>query len=332
MMSENVSLAALTTLRVGGPARFVYSCDSIDSIRTAVAHARDSGLRIYPLGQGSNVLAGDAPIDAVILKMESSKLSFVPNLDSTEVIADAGVSWDALVRAAAEKGLWGVENLAGIPGTCGAAPVQNIGAYGAELADTFDWLECYDAQNDTVLRLERADCGFGYRDSRFKKEPHLIITRIALTLSRVAAPKLSYPDLQRLTDTEPTPQAIGEAVRRIRVAKFPDLATHGTAGSFFKNPTISIPEYDALKERYPELPGFPNAEGIKIPLAWILDHVLALRGFHIGAAYLFENQPLVLVTEEGATAHDVNILADAIAQKVFGTTKIHIEREVRSLA
>lgn len=327
MAREQVPLASLTTLRVGGPARFVCEGDSLDSIRAAAALARSRGLQLCPLGQGSNVLASDEPIDAVILHMVSNHLSFENEL----AIADAGYSWDAIVHDAAEKGLWGIENLAGIPGTVGAAPVQNIGAYGAELADTLAWVECYDTQADAVIRIDAADCGLGYRESRFKHEPHLIITRVALRLSENGTPNTSYADLQKLPEPLDTPQAIGEAVRRIRSVKFPGLATHGTAGSFFKNPTITAEAYAALKEQYPELPGYPNAAGVKVSLAWILDHVLSLRGFRMGQAYLFQNQPLVLVTEDGATANDVDLLANAVAEKVCDATGIKIEREVRSL-
>jgi UDP-N-acetylmuramate dehydrogenase len=335
MMRENVPLSALTTLRIGGSARFLHTADSVEAIQAAVAHARSCGLPLYPIGQGSNVLAGDAPIDAVLLKMEGETCTFAPNGAQVEVIAEAALSWDMLVRAAAGEGLWGIENLAGIPGTAGAAPVQNIGADGADLAATLSWVECYDTNMNEVIRLEAKECRFAYRESRFKHEPNLIIMRIALLLSRDGAPKTAYADLQRLIDageTLATPQAIGEAVRRVRAVKFPDLAHFGTAGSFFKNPTISADAYSALQQRYPELPGYSTPEGVKIPLAWILDRVLSLRGFSMDHVRLFDNQPLVLVTEEGATEKEVSALADAVAEKVFNATGIKIEREVRSLA
>ncbi|MDB5266120.1 MAG: UDP-N-acetylenolpyruvoylglucosamine reductase [Parcubacteria group bacterium] len=334
MPRENVPLASLTTLRVGGPARFVHTGDSMESIKAAAAHSRSCGLSLYPLGQGSNVLAGDAPIDVVILKMETNELTFKPDSDFVEVIADAGVSWERLVQECTEQGLWGVENLAGIPGTAGAAPVQNIGAYGAELADTFAWLECYDTATDMLMRLDAEGCAFGYRESRFKHEPNLIITRIALRLARTSTPKTSYADLQKLMDAGEllnTPQKIADAVRRVRRVKFPDLTQEGTAGSFFKNPTITANAYEELQAKYPALQGFAAPSGIKIPLAWILDHVLGLRGYREGRAHLFQNQPLVLVTENNATAQDVEMLANNVSEKVFAATNILIEREVRSL-
>lgn len=332
MVRENVPLATLTTLRVGGTARFVYECDTIESVQAAVTHARDRGLRIYPLGQGSNLLAGDEPIDVAILLMQIPGTEFIEKEGGIEAIVGAGVAWDAFVHECAARSLWGVENLAGIPGTVGAAPVQNVGAYGAETADTLLWVDCYDTVTGTHMRISAADCGFGYRESRFKKEPNLIITRVAFRLNPAGAPNIAYADLARLTVPLTTPAEIGEAVRGVRSKKFPDLAVYGSAGSFFKNPVISDGAYAALRERYPELPGFTTSEGTKVPLAWILDRVLDLRGFRIDHAWLFENQPLVLVTEGGATAQQVDALAQSVAEQVFAATGIRIEREVRSLS
>lgn len=334
-MRENVPLASLTTFRIGGPARYVHTGDSIASVKTAFAHSRECGLPVYPMGQGSNILAADHSIAAVVLKMENDSISFTETTSGVEVCAEAGTSWDTLVRACAAEGLWGIENLAGIPGTVGAAPVQNIGAYGTELADTFSWLECYDPETDSVLRLTKDGCMFGYRDSVFKQKPGPVIMRVALLLQREGTANTNYTDLSRLIEAGEalsTPHTIGEAVRRVRSVKFPDLAKYGTAGSFFKNPTISSDAYTALKLQYSELPGFVVEEGIKIPLAWILDHVLDLRGFRMGRVHLFENQPLVLVADADATADEVNALATAVAEKVCAATGIRIEREVRSFS
>ena len=331
-MCENVPLASLTTLRVGGPARFLYIGDSLDTVKTAHAHARMSGLPLCPIGQGSNILAADEPIHAVLVKMEGTKLTVRDIGEEVELVASAGYGWDALVRECAARNLWGIENLAGIPGTVGAAPVQNIGAYGAEFADTCAWVECYDPEADAVIRIDAVDCRFGYRDSRFKKSPGLVILNVALRLQKQGVPNTSYPDLAKSNELLDTPERIGEAVRRVRSAKFPDLTVCGTAGSFFKNPVVSQDVYARLKETHPELPGFVSPAGVKVPLAWILDHVLALRGFSKGPVRLFEHQPLVLVTETGATAADVEALATEVAARVHAATGLIIEREVQSLA
>lgn len=258
-------------------------------------------------------------------------MEFVEQDGYIETVIGGGVSWDIFVQECAVRSLWGVENLAGIPGTVGAAPVQNVGAYGAETADTLLWVDCYDTETDTHIRIEAVDCAFGYRESRFKKEPNLIITRVAFKLTPIGTPNTAYADLARLTVPLTTPGEIGEAVREVRSKKFPDLAGYGSAGSFFKNPVVSNEAYAELQTRYPELPGFPTDQGTKIPLAWILDHVLSLRGFRVDHAWLFENQPLVLVTEDGATAENVEALACAVTEQVFAATGIRIEREVRSL-
>lgn len=329
---ERIPLAVLTTLKVGGPARYVVDCTSIEDLRDAVSFAKAQGIPFFPLGEGSNVLASDAGYDGLIIRMR------IPGMDVLEdgtVIAGAGVIWDQVVRQAALRGLWGIENLAAIPGTIGAAPVQNIGAYGAELSDTLLHVEAFNTETGEVETLTAKDCGLGYRESRFKREPNLLITKVALKLTRDGEPRVNYKDLQarkEAGDTLSTPKEIADVVRSVRAQKFPDLREYGTAGSFFKNPVISKDEYDTLCAQYPGIPGFPGASGVKVPLAWVLDNVLELRGYTMGDASLFIRQPLVLVTNNGAHAADVNALAEDVAQKVFDATRIRIEREVRTLA
>lgn len=331
VLREHVPLSTLTTFKVGGTARYVADCLDVGDVREAVALARGKQLPFMALGEGSNLLAPDAGYPGVVIRVRIPGLTFSP--DGT-LVAGAGVSWDSVVREAGERSLWGIENLAGIPGTIGAAPVQNIGAYGAELADTLLSVRVYDTITDTEYEIEADDCGLGYRESRFKREPGLIITQVALALTASGSPRVSYKDLaarieagERLS----TPSEIASAVRSVRSVKFPNLEEYGTGGSFFKNPVIPAVEYETLRARYPEMPGFVVSDGIKIPLAWILDHVLSLRGYARGPASLFERQPLVLVTKSGARAQDVDALAEDVAQKVFEATDIRIEREVRSM-
>lgn len=330
-LRENVPLPLLTTFKVGGDARYVAECSSIEDIKEAVAFAKKEGVPYVPLGEGSNILAPDQGYEGVLLHLRIPDFEV---LDDGLVIAGAGVIWDQVVRQAGLRSLWGIENLAGIPGTIGAAPVQNIGAYGAELADTLVYVDAYDVSTDKVLRLSATECAFGYRESRFKKEPSLIITSVALQLSRDGAPSVGYKDLAARADAGErftTPKEIADAVRSVRSYKFPNLQEFGTGGSFFKNPIIPEAAYEALKARYDGIPGFPVTGGVKVPLAWILDHVLSLRGYALGNASLFERQPLVLIAHKGATAGDVDTLASDVARKVFDATGIRIEREVQSL-
>ncbi len=329
---ENVPLRDLTTLRAGGAARYVIECNDEASVREALAFAQEKHLPFAVLGQGSNVLASDSGYEGVVLRMQIQGIVSEEEGDLVTLVAGSGVSWDALVTEAAQLGLWGIENLAGIPGTVGAAPVQNIGAYGAEIKETVAWVEVLNSKTGNIERIQNADCGFGYRDSRFKHEPWLVILRVAFTLSKTASPRIGYSDLaackERGEDLS-SPAAIGEAVRKVRSKKFPDLSVSGTAGSFFKNPIVSSEKHAELAKRYGAVPSFPVEGGVKIPLAFILDRVLGLKGFAEGNVSLFGNQPLVLVAEENATAEEIDLFATAIANKVHEETGIKIEREVR---
>ena len=331
-LREQVPLSQLTTFKIGGIARYVATCSSVADIQEATNFAKEHNLPFTTIGGGSNLLVADGGYAGVVIHMQLYGLTCT---DDGLVVAGAGVVWDDVVREAGARGLWGIENLAGIPGTTGASPVQNIGAYGAELADTLVYVDVFDTASGATLRLTKEECALGYRESRFKQEPNLLITSVALQLSRDGTPRVAYKDLAARIekgDVLNSPISIAEAVRAVRANKFPDLQTHGTGGSFFKNPVITEEAFIKLQSKYEGIPGFPTAEGVKVPLAWILDNVLHLRGYKLGRASLFERQPLVLVTEEGATAEDVDALALDVAQKVFAATKINIEREVRTLA
>ena len=255
-------------------------------------------------------------------------------VEDNQLSAAAGVSWDTVVTEAANHNLWGIENLAGIPGSMGAAPIQNIGAYGTEIRDVLKEVRVLNATTLQEERLTNAECEFSYRDSVFKRNPHLIVTNVTLELSKEPSPNITYGDLLKAKEDGKdlsTPEAIGKVVREIRSHKFPDLKEYGTAGSFFKNPILTKEKYEELVRTYGPIPQFPNPNGIKIPLAFVLDKVLALRGYRSGNAFLFGAQPLVLVLNRNGRAEEVEHLAKEIEEKVFSTTNITIEREVRTL-
>jgi len=330
IVRENILLSTLTTLRIGGSARYVLECTSPEDVLEAALFIRTHKLPYMVLGEGSNVLADDTEYEGVVICMRGGSI----RIEGSAVTADAGVAWEVLVDAVAVAALWGIENLAGIPGTVGASPVQNIGAYGMDVSQTITHVDTINLITGTPERLLHAECAFQYRDSIFKRRPELVITQVTFTLSAVPQPHIEYADLERAAHegiplTSPT--EIATAVRTIRSKKFPDLTEVGTAGSFFKNPILTEEEYEHLQQQYPEIPTYPAAEGIKVPLAWILDNVLSLRGYVNGPVRLFEAQPLVLVTEEGATRSDVEQMVTVVEQKVFSATEIKIEREVRSM-
>ncbi len=350
-IEENAPLAPLTTLHIGGAARALVHITSVADIPRAlmlplageyVSEVRQR--RVYVLGGGSNTLVPDEGFAGIVLKIEITGIEWVvhgaPGVDGASeqlplVIAGAGESWDALVARAVERGLWGLENLSGIPGTVGGAVWGNIGAYGAAVSQTLAWVEAYDRTTGDVLRFAGAMCAFGYRDSFFKQRaPRYIITRAAFHLSKTPQPNLSYKDLHDVFgDTPPTVAMIRDAVLAIRAKKFPNLAVEGSAGSFFKNPIVPKEQADALVAKYPEMPVFalPETTGVKIPLAWLMDHVLRLRGFAVGKVRLFEEQPLVLVAAPGASSAEVDELAEEVRTKVFDTFGIQLEREVQEM-
>lgn len=331
---EGIPLAFCTTLKVGGPAAYLAECGSTDDVSEALAFAKEKGLPWKVIGEGSNLLAADEGFPGVVLRMRIPGMSFDENAGDIHATVGAGVLWDAFVREVASRNLWGVENLAGIPGTVGAAPIQNIGAYGAELSDTLLFVETFNADTGNVARLSASECDLAYRDSRFKREPNRIVLRVGFLLSQTASPRLSYQDLALARERDvplATPADIGNAVRHIRAEKFPDLSQTGTAGSFFKNPIVSLEVAALLKEKHPGLPVYPAASGAKVSLAWLFDHVLGLKGYGNGAARLFERQPIVITTDAGASARDVETLANDVARRVEKEIGVRIEREVRSI-
>jgi len=328
---EHVPLAILTTLRAGGPARFVVDCLTEDDVRSALVFAHEHSLPAYVLGEGSNVLASDAGYRGVVIHVVAHEISFQETEKGVDVLVDAGMSWNAFVDAVTKRGLWGVENLAGIPGTVGAAPVQNIGAYGAEVSTIIRFVEGVSRATGETQIFSVEECAFEYRDSRFKQKQDVVITRVGFHFSSTGVANLSYPDLERASDVS-TPSAVAEVVRAIRARKFPNLREFGTAGSFFKNPVVSEETYTRLAEQCEGVPRFQTAYGVKIPLAFILDRVLSLKGYRMGHASLFHNQPLVLVLAEGGTASEVEALAQFVEARVQEATGISIEREVRFLS
>lgn len=314
--------------------RHVLTVATVDDVLLARSFIQERNLPFVVLGEGSNVLPSDEQYEGVVIRMRIPGIAFESHEDKVLVRVGAGVPWETLVDEAAERGLWGLENLAGIPGTVGAAPVQNIGAYGAEFSGVCTEVSGIDMQSGEPFTFAAPQCEFEYRDSIFKRRKELVITEVQVTLDTQSSPKLGYSDLARLSHegvSLTSPTEINGAVRGVRALKFPDLSLQGTAGSFFKNPIVSSEQFRELSRAYGAIPSFPTKNGIKIPLAYILDHILGLKGTKEGHVSLFGNQPLVLVTDEGATADDVDTFACSIEKKVFDATGIKIQREVQKI-
>ncbi|MFA5744857.1 MAG: UDP-N-acetylmuramate dehydrogenase [Candidatus Paceibacterota bacterium] len=335
-LQEHIPLASLTTFHIGGPARFFREVHSEEEIKEAIKYAQEHNLALYPLGAGSNILIPDTGIDGAVLKMVSNNISFENESDKTLLIADAGALWENIVDAASNRELFGIENLAGIPGTMGGAVVQNIGAYGAEFSEVFQYADTINSVTGESVRIHFTDAEFAYRTSFFKKHREYIIVRAALRLSKKTSSNITYKDLARLHaagESLNTPSEIVKVIRSIRVKKFPDITKEGTAGSFFKNPIVSRAIADDLLVRFPGLPMFLQENNMmKLSLAWILDNVLSLKGFSRGFVRLYEAQPLVIVASRGATAVEVDAFANEISERVFTATGITIEREVEMIS
>ncbi len=332
MISKNVQLAPLTTFHIGGSAQFFIEAYAEKDVEDAIAYVRENKLPLHPLGGGSNILVPDNGVNGVVLKMSMRDIAYENDGDEMLLIADAGAVWEDVVDSATARGLFGIENLAGIPGTIGGAAVQNIGAYGAELKDVFAYADVINSTTGLSERITHNNASFAYRSSFFKMHREYIITRVALLLTPHGVPNIAYPDLLRAhadNTSLTTPDEIARTVLAIRALKFPQDAQQGTAGSFFKNPIIPHELANALKERFPDMPAFPQQNGsVKISLAWLLDHALSLKGFSVGNARLYEKHPLVIVTRAGARAAEVDALAYEVGEKVFAATGIRIDREV----
>lgn len=334
-IQENIPLFQFTTFHIGGPARFFVQVRTLEELREALHYAKDRSLKVLFLGGGSNMLVSDIGFPGLVIKVEFFGIEEVVDAGGRVVcMVGAGEHWDSLVLHVVDAGLWGIENLSGIPGTVGAAPVQNIGAYGTELKDSLLWVEAYDTEAHAIVTFTREECQFSYRQSVFKRSgDRYCVLRVVFRLSNSGEANLSYKDLAEffIEERKPSVAAVRDAVLSIRAKKFPDLTKEGTAGSFFLNPILSIEEAARLRAIHPELPQYPDAQGVKISLAWLLDKGLGLRGYSIGGARLFEQQPLVVVSSNGV-ARDVEALVYDVQQKIVDVYDIKVVFEVQKIS
>lgn len=333
-IQKDINLSLFNTLGVGGNARLFVDVASVNDVIEVLTEAEHLGLGVAALGGGSNILVPDVGIDGIVLHMSIPGIELVTNENELLIVAGAGVMWDDLVKFATKNNLWGVENLAAIPGTVGAAPVQNISAYGSELSDVFVWADVVERDSKKIKRIFSKEVMFGYRDSIFKKECKWIITSVALKVFNNGNANIGYKDLKNYflyKEVPTTSAAVADAVREIRLNKLPPTSV-GSAGSFFKNPIISSSEYTALCKRIPGVPGFETSNGVKVQLAWILDNVLSLRGVYFGNVGLYKKHPLILVTTKESTEADVLKSTEEIIKRVYDATGIIIEREVQTFS
>jgi UDP-N-acetylmuramate dehydrogenase len=345
IVQEQVPLAPFTTLRIGGPARFFCEVTSEAALLEAVEFSRQRSLKIFVLGGGSNLLISDAGFDGLVIHLAIvTPTEMEQTSGQIEYKVAAGTDWDAFVLQVCEQGITGVECLAGIPGLVGGSPIQNIGAYGQEAADTIRSVRALDLQTLEFVTLPHDACGFAYRQSIFNttQRDRYIVTEVVFRFNPSATPKLTYADLTRHFAAQieagqtPTPMLIYQAVREIRHGKGM-LLVEGeqdcrSAGSFFKNPIVPATTLahiaSVLNLEPANIPHWPAPAGqIKLPAAWLLERAGFHKGFALGEAGISSRHTLALINRGQATSHDIATLRDTIQQEVGVRFNIRLEQE-----
>ncbi len=332
-IQENISLKPFTTFGIDKKAKFFTTVTTLDELKSALLVAKEKQLPVFILGGGSNILL-TRDIEGLVIKLEIKGINLVKE-DEDQLWAEvgAGEMWHELVMHSIAKDWAGLENLSLIPGTVGASPMQNIGAYGVEIKDVFDSLM---AMNRETLELQSFDaeaCRFGYRESVFKQtfKDQFVITSVTFRLSKTPNFHLEYGAIREVLAAngidQPSIRAISDAVIQIRQSKLPDPKEIGNAGSFFKNPTIPNAQFDELKASYPSIPGYPSAEGVKVAAGWLIEQT-GWKGKRIGEVGVHAKQALVLVNYGGGSGEEIKKLSEQIQASVYDKFGVQLQAEV----
>ncbi|HEX6098271.1 MAG TPA: UDP-N-acetylmuramate dehydrogenase [Thermoanaerobaculia bacterium] len=325
-LQENVSLAPLTTIGIGGPARFFFRATSVDEVREALAWARERSLATFVLGGGSNLLIADAGFDGVVIHVDLRGVTVESEDAFAMVKVAAGEPWDAFVATAVENGWAGIECLSGIPGSTGATPIQNVGAYGQDVSETIVRVEALDRTADRVVGFTNEECRFGYRASLFKNhEPgRYVVLSVTFRLKRGGCATIRYPELQKYVDERGVSvddlRGVREAVIAIRKRKGmvldPGDPDTRSDGSFFMNPVIPAAAYAEFARKAPDAPHFPAGDDVKLSAAWLIEHAGFSKGFAHGRVGLSTKHTLAIVNRGGGTAAEVLELVGMIQARV----------------
>lgn len=336
-LKTNVPLKSLTTFQVGGRARYLAEVENEDQLIEAVNFAKGKRLGIFILGGGSDILISDEGFDGLVIRYKDKSIEFNDKKRYVLVTAGAGVIWDDLVASSVKKGLQGIECMSGIPGTVGASPIQNIGAYGQELKDVFVELSAFDLQKKQIISFDKKKCEFSYRESVFKKKKAkgcYLITKVTLRLKKSIKPTVTYESLRQYLDGKgiknPNLAQVRNAVLDIRGQKLEDPGVLGNAGSFFKNPIIERKFLKRLKQNYPEIPYYPAGDAkVKLFAGWLVEHA-GWKGKRFKNAMVSEKNAIVITNPEGrASAREVRKLAQSISRDVYKKFQVKLEPEVQ---
>lgn len=333
-IQTNIPLKNFTTMRLGGPARFFADAHTPEDVRNLVLGAKKQDIPFFIIGGGSNLIARDEGYSGLVLRMRIPGFTILEDTASTTTLKiGAGEIWDSVVERSVAMSLSGIETMSAIPGTAGAAPVQNVGAYGQEIAETLVSLEAYDTQNDTFVVLKNEDCDFSYRHSIFRgsEQGRYIITSITLTLYKTLPSPPFYDTLQAYLDAHHiqffTHQSIRDAVIAIRSEKLPDPTKIANSGSFFKNSIVDAWQADGIKTKYPDVRLFEMADGrVKVPIGWLIEKA-GLKGMALHGMKVYEKNALVLVNEAASGYKDLAEARNEIITKIQSEFQITIEQE-----
>jgi UDP-N-acetylmuramate dehydrogenase len=329
----------MTTIGIGGPARYFAHVESENDVPDAVEFARDRALPLFVLGGGSNLVIADTGWSGLVMKVGIQGLSVTSDGPSQVFDSGAGVEWDDLVTKAVAENCAGIECLSGIPGSVGGTPVQNVGAYGQEVSETIQTIRAWDLQENRAVTLSNRDCRFRYRESIFNTiaRGRYIILRVTFKLVLDGVPTLKYEDLTRyFGDRQPSLGEVSLAVRRIRLSKgmfiMPGDPDCRSAGSFFKNPVLTALQFQDLSRRAQErglkIPHYPAlAEHKKVSAAWLVEHSGFHKGYNLGNAAISQKHSLALVNRGNASAEDILRLKEQIQQCVQQNWGILLETE-----
>jgi UDP-N-acetylmuramate dehydrogenase len=343
---KNIPLSEFTTIELGGPAKYFFTAKTNQELIEVVKYSKSLGIRFFILGGGSNVIFSDHGFDGVVIKNEIMGIDLIDHHEYTELVADSGELWDQLVEKSVRMELTGVECLSGIPGTAGATPVQNVGAYGQEVSDTITFVEVVDLETYEVKTFRSIECMFSYRNSRFKDKDksRFFISKVGFRLSKLDEPCLKYEGLNKeikskhsnfdLMERELKLRTIRETVLAIRRMKSMVIDKNDpdsrSCGSFFTNPILNVSEFEKLKsDQSPELrsaPVYVNGSEVKIPAAWLIENSGFSRGFSINGAAISSNHTLALVNK-GTSSKQLLELSQIIKDSVFKKFGIMLEPE-----
>jgi UDP-N-acetylmuramate dehydrogenase len=342
-VEENKPLAPLTTLGIGGPARWFVTANQEEDIVEAATWAREKGIPLFVLGGGSNLLVSDSGFNGMVLHIGLKGVSVRESARSSNervYQVAAGEDWDGFVQRTIDDDCAGLECLAGIPGTVGGTPVQNVGAYGQEVSTTIDCVRVFNLQKQAFADFKVSECAFAYRQSRFNTTDRgrYVVSRVDYRLTVHGAPTLKYPDLQKAFEDGATPRLrdVADTVRRVRQSKGMFLVEGDpdchSAGSFFKNPIISTAQVAAVTvaagaepPRFPTSPG--NEDRVKLPAAWLIEKAGFTKGYALGRAGISTKHTLALINRGGATAAEVVALAGKIREAVLQQFGIQLQME-----